>query len=98
MPTRSVLISGASIAGPALAYWLHRYGFRTTIVERADPMTAYDAWMIERRQDLPFETEARVGSVVISVLTGDMRAGYRPRLPFAEWQNRHWACMMALCG
>ncbi|WP_235477801.1 MULTISPECIES: FAD-dependent monooxygenase [unclassified Frigoribacterium] len=30
-----VLISGASIAGPALAYWLDRYGFETTIVERA---------------------------------------------------------------
>ncbi|MGG2067559.1 FAD-dependent monooxygenase [Bacillus sp. S14(2024)] len=30
-----VLISGASIAGPALAYWLHRYGFDVTIVERA---------------------------------------------------------------
>ena len=33
---RTVLISGASIAGPALAYWLHEYGFATTIVERAD--------------------------------------------------------------
>jgi 2-polyprenyl-6-methoxyphenol hydroxylase-like FAD-dependent oxidoreductase len=32
---RSVLISGASVAGPALAYWLSRYGFRTTVVERA---------------------------------------------------------------
>src|SRR5436853_150469 len=31
---RSVLISGASIAGPAMAYWLHRYGFDVTIVER----------------------------------------------------------------
>lgn len=30
-----VLISGASIAGPALAYWLRRYGWDTTIVERA---------------------------------------------------------------
>ncbi|MFI0420092.1 FAD-dependent monooxygenase [Spongiactinospora sp. 9N601] len=32
---RNVLISGASVAGPALAYWLHRYGFTPTIVERA---------------------------------------------------------------
>ncbi|WP_433625355.1 FAD-dependent monooxygenase [Nocardia sp. CA-120079] len=32
---RTVLISGASIAGPALAFWLHRYGFTPTIVERA---------------------------------------------------------------
>lgn len=31
----NVLISGAGIAGPALAYWLHRYGFRPTIVEVA---------------------------------------------------------------
>ncbi|MGG0174673.1 FAD-dependent monooxygenase [Gottfriedia acidiceleris] len=30
-----VLISGASIAGPTLAYWLHRYGFEVTVVERA---------------------------------------------------------------
>ena len=30
-----VLISGASVAGPTLAYWLHRYGFRVTVVERA---------------------------------------------------------------
>ncbi|TYB55376.1 FAD-dependent oxidoreductase [Nonomuraea sp. PA05] len=35
MTTRTILISGASVAGPALAYWLHRYGFRPTIVERA---------------------------------------------------------------
>ncbi|TQS43947.1 FAD-dependent monooxygenase [Cryptosporangium phraense] len=31
----SVLISGASIAGPALAYWLRRYSFDVTIVEKA---------------------------------------------------------------
>ncbi|MFE7302301.1 FAD-dependent oxidoreductase [Streptomyces sp. NPDC057579] len=31
----SVLISGAGIAGTALAYWLQRYGFRVTVVERA---------------------------------------------------------------
>ena len=30
-----VLISGASIAGPVLAYWLARYGFEVTVVERA---------------------------------------------------------------
>ncbi|HEY5822647.1 MAG TPA: FAD-dependent monooxygenase [Propionibacteriaceae bacterium] len=31
----TVLISGASIAGPALAYWLHLYGYDVTVVERA---------------------------------------------------------------
>jgi 2-polyprenyl-6-methoxyphenol hydroxylase-like FAD-dependent oxidoreductase len=30
-----VLISGAGIAGPTLAYWLARYGFEPTIVEKA---------------------------------------------------------------
>jgi 2-polyprenyl-6-methoxyphenol hydroxylase-like FAD-dependent oxidoreductase len=29
-----VLISGASVAGPVLAHWLHRYGLEPTIVER----------------------------------------------------------------
>lgn len=33
--SRSILISGASIAGPALAYWLGATGWRTTVVERA---------------------------------------------------------------
>ena len=32
---KDILISGASIAGPTLAYWLHRHGFRPTVVERA---------------------------------------------------------------
>ncbi|WP_433379815.1 FAD-dependent monooxygenase [Actinoplanes sp. CA-142083] len=37
---RNVLISGASVAGPALAYWLRRRGFTATIVERAPAMRA----------------------------------------------------------
>ncbi|MFD4351977.1 FAD-dependent monooxygenase [Nocardia sp. NPDC058518] len=37
---RTVLISGASVAGPALAYWLHRYGFSVTVVERAPALRA----------------------------------------------------------
>ncbi|HEX3778347.1 MAG TPA: FAD-dependent monooxygenase [Pseudonocardiaceae bacterium] len=35
MSGENILISGASIAGPALAYWLQRYGFHPTVVERA---------------------------------------------------------------
>jgi 2-polyprenyl-6-methoxyphenol hydroxylase-like FAD-dependent oxidoreductase len=35
MTTRRILVSGASIAGPALAYWLHWHGFAVTMVERA---------------------------------------------------------------
>ncbi|ROO61156.1 2-polyprenyl-6-methoxyphenol hydroxylase-like FAD-dependent oxidoreductase [Micromonospora sp. Llam0] len=32
---RTVLISGASVAGPALAFWLNRYGYAVTVVEKA---------------------------------------------------------------
>jgi 2-polyprenyl-6-methoxyphenol hydroxylase-like FAD-dependent oxidoreductase len=35
MKNTTVLISGASIAGPALAYWLNRYGCRVTVIEKA---------------------------------------------------------------
>ncbi len=31
----TVLISGAGVAGPTVAYWLARHGFRPTVVERA---------------------------------------------------------------
>jgi hypothetical protein len=46
--SRSVLISGASIAGPALAYWLDRYGFDVTVVERA-PALCSGGYPIEVR-------------------------------------------------
>ena len=35
MENQNILISGASVAGPALAYWLRRRGFNPTVVERA---------------------------------------------------------------
>ncbi len=34
MKNRNILISGASIAGPALAYWLSHHGFNPTVVEQ----------------------------------------------------------------
>lgn len=33
MRNTTVLVSGASVGGPALAYWLKRYGFAVTVVE-----------------------------------------------------------------
>ncbi|MFB6457264.1 FAD-dependent monooxygenase [Chitinophaga sp. Hz27] len=33
--TKTILVSGASIAGPALAFWLHKFGFDVTIIEQA---------------------------------------------------------------
>jgi 2-polyprenyl-6-methoxyphenol hydroxylase-like FAD-dependent oxidoreductase len=40
MRSTSVLISGASIAGPALALWLDRYGYDVTVVEKAPAVRA----------------------------------------------------------
>lgn len=34
-----ILVSGASVAGPVLAYWLTRHGFSVTVVERAPALT-----------------------------------------------------------
>jgi 2-polyprenyl-6-methoxyphenol hydroxylase-like FAD-dependent oxidoreductase len=35
MKTKHVLISGASVAGPALAWWLNKYGYNVIVIERA---------------------------------------------------------------
>ena len=38
MKNPNVLISGASVAGPALAYFLHQGGYDVTVVERASAL------------------------------------------------------------
>jgi 2-polyprenyl-6-methoxyphenol hydroxylase-like FAD-dependent oxidoreductase len=35
---KNVLVSGASIAGPAAAFWLARYGMNVTVVEKTDSL------------------------------------------------------------
>lgn len=40
MSNRAVLISGAGIAGPTLAFWLARYGFEPTVVEKSPSLRA----------------------------------------------------------
>jgi 2-polyprenyl-6-methoxyphenol hydroxylase-like FAD-dependent oxidoreductase len=72
MPARSVLISGAGIAGPALAFWLKAAGFAPTIVERAPALRTggyiIDVW------GLGYEIAKRMG------LADDLeRAGYHIR-------------------
>ncbi|MFE0145539.1 FAD-dependent monooxygenase [Nonomuraea sp. NPDC059007] len=37
---RTILVSGASIAGPALAFWLNRYGYAVTVVEKSGTLRA----------------------------------------------------------
>lgn len=45
---RTVCISGAGIAGPALAYWLRGLGMRPTVVERA-PSLRTGGWAVDVR-------------------------------------------------
>ncbi len=76
MKNRSILISGASVAGPALAFWLHRHGFQPTIVERAPAVRpggyAIDfrgasLRVLERMELLPAvrKKQTRIGAITI---------------------------------
>ncbi|MER6947405.1 hypothetical protein ABT294_25565 [Nonomuraea sp. NPDC000554] len=86
---RKILISGASIAGPALAYWLDRYGFEVTIVEKASHLrgggyaidirgTARD--VVERMGVLPRLRQLHVDTRQITFLApdGTVLASLRP--------------------
>ncbi|HEY2674090.1 MAG TPA: FAD-dependent monooxygenase [Rugosimonospora sp.] len=76
----TALISGAGIAGTALAYWLHRHGFAVTTVERAPGLrpggqaidvrgAALD--VVERMGILPEVRDLRTRMRGMSVLDGD---------------------------
>ncbi|WP_086667038.1 FAD-dependent monooxygenase [Lentzea kentuckyensis] len=76
----SVLISGASIAGPALAFWLRRRGFDVTVVEKSHTLrgggypidirgTALD--VVERMGLLPRLREVHVNTQRLTFLNAD---------------------------
>jgi 2-polyprenyl-6-methoxyphenol hydroxylase-like FAD-dependent oxidoreductase len=76
----SVLISGASIAGPALAFWLRRNGFDVTVVEKSHALrgggypidirgTALG--VVDRMGLLPRLREAHVNTRQITFLNAD---------------------------
>ncbi|MFI9584390.1 FAD-dependent monooxygenase [Streptomyces sp. NPDC052236] len=79
-PRRKVLISGASIAGPALAFWLNRYGYAVTVVEKAGTLrsggypidvrgTALE--VVRRMGILPQLRDAHIDLRRITFLDGD---------------------------
>lgn len=71
---RTVLISGASIAGPALALWLHRYGFVPTVVEKA-PAVRTGGYKVDLRGDAIGICE-RMGILdEVRAASTDMRGG-----------------------
>lgn len=69
MKNRSVLISGAGIAGPTLAFWLARYGFEPVLVEHA-PKLRTGGYMIDF-WGLGYEVAERMG-----IMPALQRAGY----------------------
>ncbi|MEV5712752.1 FAD-dependent monooxygenase [Amycolatopsis mediterranei] len=77
---KRVLISGASIAGPALAFWLQRAGFAVTIVEKTPELrvggypidvrgTALDA--VERMGILPGLRDLHISTRRLTFLDAD---------------------------
>lgn len=71
-PRRTVLISGAGVSGPVLAYWLHRAGWAVTVVERADAV---------RHGGYPIDVRGTAIEVV-------RRMGILPRLRDAHIDSR----------
>jgi 2-polyprenyl-6-methoxyphenol hydroxylase-like FAD-dependent oxidoreductase len=80
-----VLISGASVAGPVLAYWLNRFGFQPTVVEMTEELRfgsgghAVDLFgpalqIIEWMGALPQIADAGTHTEIISFI----RHGHRP--------------------
>jgi 2-polyprenyl-6-methoxyphenol hydroxylase-like FAD-dependent oxidoreductase len=85
MASATVLISGAGIAGPALAYWLARRGHRPVLVERTDGLRtgghAVDirgtALEVVERMGLAAEVrEARTHLMTLSAVRPDGRRTY----------------------
>jgi len=72
MSSRSVLISGAGIAGPTLAFWLKKAGFEPTVVEHA-PVPREGGYVIDF-WGVGYDIAGRMG------LTDEInRAGYHIR-------------------
>lgn len=85
MPAKSILICGAGIAGPALAYWLNRYGFEPTLIERA-PAFRDGGYMIDV-WGLGYDLVAMYGLLD----SARERAYFFDRLKFVDEQGRELA-------
>lgn len=89
MQNSDVLISGAGIAGSALAYWLARYGFRPTLVERA-PAPPAGGYKVDVR-GAAVDVAERMGIMAeIRRLSTDMRGA-----SFVDAANRPLATLSA---
>lgn len=87
METKSILISGASVAGPALAFWLNKYGFKPTIVERA-PGIRPGGYAVDFR-GVGMEALERMG-IVEEIKKYETRAG---KITIVDKNNKKLAAM-----
>jgi 2-polyprenyl-6-methoxyphenol hydroxylase-like FAD-dependent oxidoreductase len=71
-----VLISGASIAGPTLAYWLDRYGFDVTVVELA-PALRSGGYAVDFRGGVQLAVLERMG--LLEQVRGHQTGGHPAR-------------------
>jgi 2-polyprenyl-6-methoxyphenol hydroxylase-like FAD-dependent oxidoreductase len=71
-----VLISGASIAGPTLAYWLDRYGFEVTVVEFA-PALRSGGYAVDFRGGVQLAVLDRMG--LLDQVRGHQTGGHPAR-------------------
>lgn len=81
MRNTTALISGASVAGPALAYWLDRYGYDVTVVEKASSLrpggqavdfkVGTQLTVLERMGILDDVRAQRTGTTDMSFVDGD---------------------------
>jgi 2-polyprenyl-6-methoxyphenol hydroxylase-like FAD-dependent oxidoreductase len=90
MTPRSVLISGAGVAGPTLAYWLARRGYRPTVVERSRGMRSSGnpvdvrgpaLPVAERMGIMPRLRAAATRATAMSVINGSGRRVARVGMP-----------------
>ena len=90
MKSGKILIVGAGIAGPTVAYWLKRYGFEPTLVERAAHLRSggyvIDFWGVgydvaERMGLLPVLEHFSLGMDRLKLVddSGRQRGGFGPR-------------------
>ncbi|MFG2949357.1 FAD-dependent monooxygenase [Streptomyces adustus] len=96
-----ILVSGASVAGPVLAYWLTRHGYSVTVVERAPTLRktgghAVDLFrpavdISERMGVLPLVEERATGTTRLTVHREGARRPVRADLSkiFGATSDRH---------
>ena len=68
-----VLVSGASIAGPTTAYWLHHHCFEVTVVEQAPRLRDGGSAVDFRGEQM--EILRRMGTVLADVEARSTRMG-----------------------